>query len=151
MPVLLDDKIILLNPLTSHSRHEYEIVGPLLFTGKSEYFAGSCQTDRKSTFSNFIVLTGAAIDFLHSQRIIHRDLKPENVVIKHEGNKVYLHLHFIFCMFARCTCESIVHGSCLNPVTPKGDQFQISAAASQEILHHTVCRTWFSIAYSDER
>ena len=34
--------------------------------------------------------------------------------------------------------------------TPKSDQFQISPAASLEILHHTVWRTWLCIAYSDE-
>ena len=39
----------------------------------------------------------------------------------------------------------------LNPSTPKSDQFQISPAASPEILHHTVWRTWLFIAYSDER
>ena len=38
-----------------------------------------------------------------------------------------------------------------NSFTPKSDQFQISPAASPETLHHTVWRTWLSIAYSDER
>ena len=38
-----------------------------------------------------------------------------------------------------------------NPFTPESDQCQISPAASQEILHHTVRRTWLFIAYSDER
>ena len=38
-----------------------------------------------------------------------------------------------------------------NPFIPKSDQFQISAAASPEILQHTVWRTWLFIAYSDER
>ena len=38
-----------------------------------------------------------------------------------------------------------------NPFTPKWDQFQISPAASPEILHDTVWTTWVSIAYSDER
>ena len=33
----------------------------------------------------------------------------------------------------------------------ESDQFQISPAASPAILHHTVWRTWLSIAYSDER
>ena len=36
----------------------------------------------------------------------------------------------------------------LNPFTPKSDQFQISPAASPEILDYTVCRT---LLYSDER
>ena len=31
------------------------------------------------------------------------------------------------------------------------DQFQITPAASPDILHHTVWRTWLFIAYSDER
>ena len=39
----------------------------------------------------------------------------------------------------------------LNPFTPESDQCQISPAASPEILHHTVRRTWLFIAYSDER
>ena len=34
----------------------------------------------------------------------------------------------------------------LNPFTPKTDQFQISPAASPEILHHTVWRTSLFIA-----
>ena len=38
----------------------------------------------------------------------------------------------------------------LNPFTPKSDQFQISPAASPEILHYTVWRTWLFIACSDE-
>ena len=39
----------------------------------------------------------------------------------------------------------------LNPYTPKSDQFQVSPAASPEVLHHTVWRTWLFIAYSAER
>ena len=38
-----------------------------------------------------------------------------------------------------------------NPFTPKSDQFQISPAASPEISHHTVWRTWLFITYWDER
>ena len=38
-----------------------------------------------------------------------------------------------------------------NPFTPKSDQHQTSPAASPEILHHTVRRTWLFIGYSDER
>ena len=38
-----------------------------------------------------------------------------------------------------------------NPFTPESDQCQISPAASPEILHHTVRRTWLFIAYSDEK
>ena len=37
----------------------------------------------------------------------------------------------------------------LNPFTPESDQCQNSLAASQEIWHHTVWRTWLFIAYSD--
>ena len=39
----------------------------------------------------------------------------------------------------------------INPFTPEGDQCQNSPAASQEIWHHTVWRTWLFIAYSDEK
>ena len=35
----------------------------------------------------------------------------------------------------------------LNPFTSKSDQFQISPAASPEILHYTVWRTWLFVAY----
>ena len=38
-----------------------------------------------------------------------------------------------------------------NPFTPKSDQFKICPAASPEIKHHTVWRTWLCIANSDER
>ena len=41
--------------------------------------------------------------------------------------------------------------SALNPFTPESDRCQISPAASPEILHHTVWRTWLFLAYSDER
>ena len=36
----------------------------------------------------------------------------------------------------------------LDPSTPKSDQVQISPAASPEILHHTVRRTWLFIVYT---
>ena len=39
----------------------------------------------------------------------------------------------------------------VNHFTPMSDQFQISPAASPEIVRHTVWRTWVFIAYSDER
>ena len=39
----------------------------------------------------------------------------------------------------------------INPLIPKSDQYQISPAASPEILHHTVWRIWLFIAYSDAR
>ena len=35
--------------------------------------------------------------------------------------------------------------------TPESDQCQNSPAASQEIWHHTVWRTWLFISYSDEK
>ena len=34
-----------------------------------------------------------------------------------------------------------------NPITPESDKYQISPAASPEIQHHTVWRTWLFIAY----
>ena len=39
----------------------------------------------------------------------------------------------------------------VNPFTPKSDQCQNYPAASPEIWHHTVWRTWLFIAYSDEK
>ena len=47
--------------------------------------------------------------------------------------------------------RSLQTKSHLNPFTPESDQCQISPAASPEILHHTVRRTWLFIAYSDEK
>ena len=41
----------------------------------------------------------------------------------------------------------MVFWEAFNPFTPKSDQCQISPAASPEILHHTVWRTWLFIAY----
>ena len=45
-------------------------------------------------------------------------------------------------------CESL---TLFNPFTPESDRCQNSPAASQEIWHHTVWRTWLFIAYSDEK
>ena len=39
----------------------------------------------------------------------------------------------------------------VTPFTPKGDQCQISPAASTGILHHTVWRTWLFIAYEVDK
>ena len=39
----------------------------------------------------------------------------------------------------------------INPFTPKSDRCQISPAASPEILHHTVWRTWLFIAYQVDK
>ena len=39
----------------------------------------------------------------------------------------------------------------LIPFTPESDQCQNFPAASQEMWHHTVWRTWLFIAYSDEK
>ena len=47
--------------------------------------------------------------------------------------------------------QTVPNISLNNPFTPESDQCQISPAASPEILHHTVRRTWLFIAYSDER
>ena len=38
-----------------------------------------------------------------------------------------------------------------NPFTPESDQRPTIPAASPELLHHTVWRTWLFIAYSDKR
>ena len=49
----------------------------------------------------------------------------------------------------RWNCIWCCHGIPVNPFTPESDQCQNSLAASQEIWHHTVWRTWRFIAYSD--
>ena len=46
---------------------------------------------------------------------------------------------------------SLVASWRFNPFTPESNQCQNSPAASQEIWHHTVWRTWLFIAYSDEK
>ena len=53
-------------------------------------------------------------------------------------------------IFNRIYCKLVTHRYQLNPFTPESDQCQNSPAASQEIWHHTVWRTWLFIAYSDE-
>ena len=45
-----------------------------------------------------------------------------------------------------CRRRGVKSWKCLNPFTPKSDQCQISPAASAEILHHAVWRTWLFIA-----
>ena len=49
------------------------------------------------------------------------------------------------------SCVHMRNFSPVNPFSPKSDQSPISPVASPEILHHTVWRTWLSIAQSDER
>ena len=49
-----------------------------------------------------------------------------------------------------CLLDSFWWSVC-NGFTSKSNQFQISPAASQQLLHHTVWRTWLFIAYSDGR
>ena len=58
---------------------------------------------------------------------------------------------FVSTAFWKSSKALSVGRLCVNPFTPKRVQFQISPAASQEILHHTVWRTWLFITYSDER
>ena len=53
--------------------------------------------------------------------------------------------------FAVLSRQQTTQHNGVNPFTPKSDQVQISPAASPEIWHHTVWRTWLFIAYSDER
>ena len=60
---------------------------------------------------------------------------------------VHLSMHFAFLCLGIGDVVRIV----INPFTPKSDQCQISPAASPEILHHAVWRTWLFIAYSDKK
>ena len=57
----------------------------------------------------------------------------------------------MFCLWAMHPFYSYCIPSLINPFTPESDQCQNSPAASQEIWHHTVWRTWLFIAYSDEK
>ena len=63
----------------------------------------------------------------------------------------YNYLELLRINFGIRNIEASPKTESLTPFTPKSDQCQISPAASQEIWHHTVWRTWFFIAYSDER
>ena len=52
-------------------------------------------------------------------------------------------IHALGCfLYWSFSCNTRV----INSSTPKSDEFQISPAASPEILHHTVWRTWLFIA-----
>ena len=51
----------------------------------------------------------------------------------------------------KCLEELRPHVHFVNPLAPKSDQRQISPAASPEIVHRTVWRTWLFIAHSDGR
>ena len=66
------------------------------------------------------------------------------------GKKIVVVLT-LFVYFPMCEEYVWMSAGHLNPLTPKSDQLQISPAASPEILHHIVWRTWLFIAYSDER
>ena len=52
--------------------------------------------------------------------------------------------------FSSCSVKR-AHTLHFNPFTLKSDQCKNSPAASPEILHHIVWRTWLFIAYSDEK
>ena len=57
-----------------------------------------------------------------------------------------------FCPVSVCRIESItrnVKAICLQFLNLPRDQFEISPAASPEILHHAVCRTWLFKAHSE--
>ena len=54
----------------------------------------------------------------------------------------------LICPSVSFMCFGVIR---LNPFTPESDQCQIYPAASQEILHHTVRRTWLFLAYSGEK
>ena len=56
--------------------------------------------------------------------------------------------HMFFSFIYKVKTPSI--GLDINPLTPKSDQCQNSPAASQEIWHHTVWRTWSFMAHSHE-
>ena len=62
----------------------------------------------------------------------------------------YLFILFNGLQTLTCSSNSLPIPS-INPSTPKSDQCQISPAASPEILHHTVWRTWLFTSYSDKR
>ena len=65
--------------------------------------------------------------------------------------KLWSNLEAICSGLVSRTLQSVSIFHSVNPFTPQSDQCQNSPAASQEIWHHTVRRTWLFIAYSDER
>ena len=62
-----------------------------------------------------------------------------------------LFLIYLFVNIYGLLSNDVCRRASINPFTPKSDQYQISPAASPEILHHTVWITWLFIAYSNER
>ena len=56
-----------------------------------------------------------------------------------------------YCLYNHFSQDNASWTGNSNPFTPKSDQFKISRAASPEISHHTVWRTWLFTAYSDDR
>ena len=77
-----------------------------------------------------------------------REIRVARTVALVTGLFIFAWLPF-FVVTGNC---SVLHSEYpFNPSTPKSDQLQISPAASPEISHHTVWRTWLFIAYSDER
>ena len=70
---------------------------------------------------------------------------------KHCGNRLIL-LTIVANVYSRFYSQTIWEVVVrINSFASKSDQLQNSSAASPEILHHTVWRTWHFIAYSDER
>ena len=76
------------------------------------------------------------------QYIGHCTVRPYTVLSPYAVSSVVLfYQYYVLCC---------IH-ACISPFTPESDQCQNSPAASPEILHHTVRRTWLFIAYSDEK
>ena len=88
-------------------------------------------------------------------KVIEHWQKQKKFEPSQEQEKLQRHLeNAVQCVWSQVFPGSPLCHYCptfLNPFTPKSDQFRISPSASQEILHHTVWRTWLFIAYSDER
>ena len=82
--------------------------------------------------------------------------RPQKPAYQRNRNRFQVTINALYCTLQQMvhfnplyrTLQQMVH---FNPFTPESDQCQSSPAASQEILHHTVWRTWLFIAYSDEK
>ena len=99
-----------------------------------------------------VALRKSRCSFLHSTKVQREGTQTSTWKKKKNPN-----VSAFARKFSALILRILIHASriwpcgTLNPFIPKSDQYQISPAASPEILHHTVWRTWLFIAYSDAR
>ena len=101
------------------------------------------------TQSNIFLLDSLVIWIFPTNASITLLTKPNTKHITQSHGQFTIIWHKIIQQL--CRIPQILPNILINPFTPESDQCKNSPAASQEIWHHTVWRTWLFIAYSDER